>query len=618
MNQFELYIGESLIEVDEKFNLTMLFSSSVFQDLDKVQANRTTTLKIPKTAVNLKAIDFSNIPENNTLFPYQTKPVELFKNGIPIIQNGKGYVLTISDHIEFTVIWGVDINIKELQNLKLRSLSGDDYVFWDNNGIGNYIQENSNYGFALADFIKSDNLDDKLLIFHPFVLTNWIFDKITDKVRYSINFPDYIKDIYDYLAFPLIEKNAAPLINGNDVLKFNFIGNFEINIVDDPYNFVSGNQIIIQEDCNISFSGKIRYRLIQTVPQMYQLDWVKLQIYKNGILQKEASLDYEFYGLISEIFYMEINDDISIECKENDIITFKLLSHWVSTSWQLWTITRFSYNDPLYDNSYMGGYFTMTVKPAEITPGKNFPIIPNLPDISAYELLQTIMAMFGLFGIYTEKGIEFFNVEDFYTKKDNAIDWTEKVITGKNIDAISFAIGDFDKKNWLKYAEDDTVNINADGHIESNNDSLEDEKTLYQMKVAASDGSSTIHFADDVFLYIPLYTPTGEYDDNQRKLFDYGKVKDRICMINFNNEAPHAYFPPTLYFEQLISRFYHSYQKIIFQPKLIEVTVYLTDLEIYQLDLMTPVYLEQTGNYYIISELQVNENNTAKAKLIQM
>jgi len=61
-----------------------------------------------------------------------------------------------------------------------------------------------------------------------------------------------------------------------------------------------------------------------------------------------------------------------------------------------------------------------------------------------------------------------------------------------------------------------------------------------------------------------------------------------------------------------------SYQQIILHPKVIEITVYLSDLEIYQLDLMIPVYLEQTGNHYIILELQVNANNTAKAKLIQM
>ena len=98
------------------------------------------------------------------------------------------------------------------------------------------------------------------------------------------------------------------------------------------------------------------------------------------------------------------------------------------------------------------------------------------------------------------------------------------------------------------------------------------------------------------------------------------KLKSRIVTIidDPNIIHPYALFAPNLSFKSILFNYYSAYQQIILHPKVIEITVYLSDLEIYQLDLMTPVYLEQTGNHYIILELQVNANNTAKAKLIQM
>ena len=73
-----------------------------------------------------------------------------------------------------------------------------------------------------------------------------------------------------------------------------------------------------------------------------------------------------------------------------------------------------------------------------------------------------------------------------------------------------------------------------------------------------------------------------------------------------------------LFFESLVDDYYSGYQKIILHPKMIEISLLLSDLDIYTLDMMMPVYLEQTGKYYIIYELQIDGNNVAKAKMLQM
>ena len=618
MKNYELYIENSLIELDSAFDYTLMFESFVFTDLTSVQANRTTSIKIPKTAGNLKAIYFSNLPENSTLFPYQTKSVEMYKNGIPIIQNGKGWILSISDYIEFSITWGVDIDIKQLQNLKIRDLPGSDYVDWNEDGFGDYMSSDNGYGFAMADFIKTDNQAYKGLIWHPFVALWWIVEKIRNEIAYNISFPDYIEDIYSHIAFPLVEKNSSALINSDDVLHFNFDGNFQINAVEDTHSFVSGNQIIIQEDCIISFSGYTVYDFLAD-DLIANCDWAQFRIFKNGTFQTLLR-----YYPFASIYKMELTDEISFECKAGDRITFQLEIKW-RFDHGLWSTTKTTWNNPRNQSDPITGYLIMSIKPREVKPGEKFPITPNLPDMTAYELIQTVMAMFGLFGRYTDSGIEFYNIEDFYTNKDLAVDWTNKVVTGKNIDELLFTIGDFAQVNWLKYADDDTVSTNANGSIESDNSSLDAEKTIYQLKFAASDGSDATT-PGLVLAYIPLYTPKMDdsgvpvLDDNGKITLDYNKTSDRICLMDFIKGATYAdaSFPSEIYFSELISRFYYYYQKVILHPKVIDVQLFLSDMDIYNINMVTPVYLGQTGNHYIIQELNIGINNVAKAKLIQM
>ena len=434
---------------------------------------------------------------------------------------------------------------------------------------------------------------------------------------YQFLFPTYILDLYDKLYIPLTDKNPAK-VNGNDVLKFNFNGNFQINVIPegDPYNFVSGNLIHIKDDCIISFSGTIRY-----IPEDMMIGWSNIwntiYIYKNGILQNVIK---------TNSWYYEITDNVEFECKEGDNIVFRLESRWTDNV--IWPFTQYKSVWNMKGSGDIAFHFTMSIKPVEIKPGEKFPIIPNLPDITFMDMIHTITSMFGLFTNITESGIEFFSINDIYANIPKASNWTKKLITGKNFDEIDFSLDSFAQKNWLKYLEDNTVNLGSDifnDNIKVNSDILVSDRDIYQMKFAASD-SSTIN-PNIPILYIPLYTAEDldysgniNVDEDGNLKVDYNSVKPRICTIEFGEDTntPRAYFPSDLFFSELISQYYSKYQQIVLHPKIIQCQFLLTDIDIYTLDVMTPVYIEQTGNYYIIQELTVNKNNVAKAKLIQM
>jgi hypothetical protein len=261
-----------------------------------------------------------------------------------------------------------------------------------------------------------------------------------------------------------------------------------------------------------------------------------------------------------------------------------------------------------------------------------YPIIPNLPDITCLDFVKTFMLLFGLFAYYDKdsaNNIRFFSVDEIYNRKPDAKDWTNKLITGNRIENITFTFQDYAQTNHIRYLKDETVKVNADGYIEVNNQTLEKEKDIAELKFAASDEDR------NRFIYIPLYTKKEEEKEEEETEMrggvtivriveiEYKKTTNRIALMDFGSSGSTARFPAEMYFGKdgdaygRINKYYKKYQEILLRPKVIEATFLLNEPDLYNIDLLTPVYLEQTGQYYAIIDINVNEKG-AKCKLLQM
>jgi hypothetical protein len=226
------------------------------------------------------------------------------------------------------------------------------------------------------------------------------------------------------------------------------------------------------------------------------------------------------------------------------------------------------------------------------------------------------MIIFGLFAYYdkgTTNNIQFFSVDEIYDRIPNAKDWTSKLVTGNRIDNITFTFQDYAQTNRIRYMKDNTAYTYADGYIKVDNQTLEKEKEIAELKFAAS----YQYFTSAVV--IPLY------GRNENGEIEYNKTTDRIVMIHPGEANSIAAFPAEMYFRGYnetyipgrINTYYQKYQEILLRPKVIEATFLLNELDIYNIDLLTPVYLEQTGQYYAIIDINVSDKG-AKCKLLQM
>ena len=188
-------------------------------------------------------------------------------------------------------------------------------------------------------------------------------------------------------------------------------------------------------------------------------------------------------------------------------------------------------------------------------------------------------------------------------------------IKRSTIDNITYTFQDYAQQNHIRYLKDETVSTRADGFIKVNNKTLSRDKELLELKFAASEMRNT-------FAFIPIYTANEDGDTVFNKLssrvLDFGLFYPNESSVQYLKGA----FSDAMFFRSIdiggrISEYYSKYQEILLRPKVIEATFLLNGLDLYNIDLITPIYLAQTGHYYAIIEIKVGETHST-CKLLQM
>ena len=71
-------------------------------------------------------------------------------------------------------------------------------------------------------------------------------------------------------------------------------------------------------------------------------------------------------------------------------------------------------------------------------------------------------------------------------------------------------------------------------------------------------------------------------------------------------------------FANTIANYYSHYEEIVQYPKVLEVTIRLSVLQLVALDLERPIYIKQLGRNYLIKSVETDSNDTYKLTLVQI
>lgn len=651
----QLYINGVLMDTDGELDITLVFKSNLFNDVDKIETNSSKTISLPRTANNMMAVGFAGMAGAESAFPYTTHEASYYRNGVQIV-DGKALLLAIRDKIEISILWGAYKQIEGLlkSKMKLNELKSDaqlEYArlnrvcLYENKGDGFfYAGYNPNKGTSEEDWLSiltfgGDGTLNQREEYHtryyrskanelfwgaPTATVRWLLHNIEREFGVQIKFPTSTNDFIDNIAVPLVNNigsDERPVVYGQlgksipesgkmDMQMFYVGKQFALGFRDGEANHTNANEIVVQQDCDVDIEVIIRGKFKDT---------------KAGYTPKDIVLSTPFLYINDEKFAIggEIDDNgepqptHTFYYSDSDIDADGYVEYTVKGKVQRSIssedVLSIRYEDTWYDNGtgdILGGEISIIRKSIEnVEEHLMYPIARNLPDITIVDFLK---ALFFLSGVFVkqlgEDGVielcENNKLKDFGFGQD----WTRNLIS---IDETVFEDGEMAQKNHYKWEEDGSVKGNYDYTLAIDNKILKEERDAYKLPFAAADGDS-----------IPL----NEFDDDAT-YFDqpnFADVSPKLMTMypkKYTTEYPEYEEYIHLRFDIDLANIIKTKHPLIANPNRflqIKATVRMTDLDLLNFDETKPIYLAQTGAYYAVKELQANNKGNATATLIKI
>ncbi len=308
----------------------------------------------------------------------------------------------------------------------------------------------------------------------------------------------------------------------------------------------------------------------------------------------------------------------------------------------------------IYFSIPAGARFTVTQTKQSVNYGQQVQCERLFPDISQKDLLKDNLQRFGL-TCQTDvfnKSVTFGSFRDIVKNLPRAKDWSSKCLNqGRTIE---FRLGNYAQSNALKYKDDDGLttaspnNVNPlpkgyfDDNILVNDQTLAKTNTLFESQFAPSINRP---YLGGTIAQILKVDPNGESDDfsistQPRILIDQklnlaalGKSVTFTDGNAANNRTvsdvisvPYFYKPDGAYSLSwkdlgsnpgLKSTYYRELGHILQRCKKVTRFFMLSPRDIYELDLLIPIYLRQDGAYFYINKIDSwVKNQPCKVELV--
>ncbi|MDH6354535.1 hypothetical protein M2132_000863 [Dysgonomonas sp. PH5-45] len=248
----EVFINNQRVDMEGDGYAAMIYPSPIFKDLSSIQSNGTTTFTLPKTERNLAIIGCSDQADVRGDFPYSEYTFEEYRNGIPVIHNGRCKLLKIGEKIELATVWGPKVNMSDLLKKKLTELEpysvtrdedgkphyskpeaseSENFVTWSSGTSFLSADSNDDFGFLCADFGMGVK-DTRYM--HPSARATYVIDQIGANMGMDIRFKnDEVRQTLAHKWLPLPTRNANILTwTRNSDYKFpkRFLNSFDDNL----------------------------------------------------------------------------------------------------------------------------------------------------------------------------------------------------------------------------------------------------------------------------------------------------------------------------------------------------------------------------------------------------
>lgn len=597
-----LYINGQLVDLADGVDITLNYKSNLLTELDKIVGNNSYTIKLPKTSRNMEIIGCADMPSAVTSFPRNAHSARYFRNGVEIIPDGRAVLLSVGEHIEVALAWGVSSaffrltedgrNINEFPNI-------DDYVQWEASnsksvydGVSKVINADVRYGLVSGE---------KLAAIHPSVRSSYIFDLLGNQYGIRFDFPDDRKAFINSLIIPLVtrkggfansSRSKGSVAYSSLTLDYVFqdLGGEATRFFTyvPPYDW-SENDFI---GFRVNSEGKV------TIQPMFRSYVADIAVYYgSGNIPSEWTPEYLPYHIVGDgsgrdVYVYEYK--VEIDLAEGDNFGINLTDAIAS--------------------GFNGTILQVEIVPNIIKIGDKFPIVENLPGITGVDFLKAIASIAGMFCVPSTDGdVIKFIAFDSLVGNGNALDWSGRVVPADYSNrprVIGYVLDGFARVNRMLWADDDSVKTTAaNGYIIVEDYTLDYERDAVVLPFSATD-------TRDGMAMIRLYEyPDAEGSDQGEP--ELQSVEPRLLIEKNVNGYSTGTFNG-LHWNSLIEKYYKTYQDAVRTPVVITENIMLDEIALRDLDMSVPVYLRQYGKYYAVVEVKAPSSGVCECKLLQL
>ena len=628
----ELYIDGKKADIDSSTSISLNYKSNFLSDISKIVSNNSYTIKLPKTANNLRIIECAHIPSAISNFPYLIHAGTLVRDGVEIIRDANVVLLSVGEQIEIALSWGNISNFSGileddagLRDLDYGMSQGTDYVEWKNLESNTAQFPQIDYGYKRSE---------TQVWYHPVVTVKWIMDKIASNYGITFDFPSDISSEMSKMIVPLLSRNDAQRQIDSNAWLMQCLGNEEMSrqidmftarrrrflfaspasnyYVEYKYYETGGiggstigfNPKFRNVKAHITWDVKLKARSFVSndfEPNITLFNPANNKAYATFVPSEKILVEDK--GGVGNVYEFVFNIDEDVDLVDDEQNAYDL-SNYLEFS----TNEYIAYNvDSAEAGAMLFSPYSGTIDlGVDDKVNSRFYFVPNLPDIKQIDFLKAITSMLGLFAIPSDRfTIKFVKFDTVVENKSKAVDWSNRLVQAyfdKTPGEIAYTLDDFAQHNRFLYKEDDTVRRNYDGDIPVDNQTLDYERDVVELPFAASGTRGGV-------AYIPIYSYSSdaelEYDDS---------VSPRILTLNESNQGVFT----GLEWETMLNGHYSSYKEIVNKPRVIVEDIRLTAVELQMLDLSVPVYLSQYGSYWVIISVKTKKNDICEVKLLKM
>lgn len=627
-----LYINNEKVDLEPSQVIAQTKQVNDLNSIDSRDASYTNNFKVPKTANNVRIMQYMTIPGNISMVPYKRNNCTLYSStGECFIYNGWAIVTDGGKTYDIVVIDGIIDFYKAIENKYLSDIGSALDELKHQKTVAEVLSTWSQvkpYKYILADYngdtgnvnpdagVTPDVNIDYLV---PSVNVSWLWEKIFN--AFNCQYIGNVFNTYNFKELWMTFPKGIPITGENDHTIFKSNDYVFQSPNSNGYWYAKWNTTLVNE--LLSNFNNIHMQVAETA--MYRIR-VKGKLFgyrdTNSSIQQNAKirLGKNGQGASSN---NETGTPPFVTVADN-------IPHGEDFEYSPPEIFQLNELDTICvivqrASEGIGGYLGLNT-PNNKLEVELYRVDPNNIDFSEAftdfpikDFINEVVQRFGL-TIFKDK---YEQIYTFLTLNEqlissNTVDWSSKF--SKKLTE-NYIYGSYAQQNYFRYNYNDKESTHNDSYILVDNVNLQDKKDLIKSKIYSPERLNPMYLNEPINVYklwdkeVVEDPADGEepikYNPLDKRYYFLRSV-ERTGLINVVSKRLNVSSPATLYyrenyyklsFSDIIQDYYAPLQQVLTRATIMNVELYLNDMDISNFDFKKLYYISQLGNYFLMNKI---------------